>query len=558
MKIRFLSNRQQRRKLAAGALLFSLVGLFYWAHLDHKAARAERIESNTAQMQNHASLLQQVFLSEEEKLESLLSRVRSDLRTEGSWAQEEGKPAAKPLAQEGGPAAEIAIKVEGPVDAERWRAVRADLKRGLSARPDLLALDLVVADQAGLTSVRVARTEKGIHESFEDPRKEAGVAKAIWYADEVRRAVSANGRQFARGPYSTTETRGQKRTEIRVALALHDPAELIQGVLLATLDVSGVAGALETLTASQVTTRLVGRDGQPLAQHPEQDPDESADELAGALPHENHLASTAARDAALVERVLAAPQQADAFEADQRLVRGLLFAHGDGRISEGVALLEMTLPPTGLAAWAKTTRGMGVLGTALLALVGAIVLLFRSGAPKTALITDEVRVPSATVRAETDDLRAHGRKESPAAAAPIPDADDRIDLDPQEFVLRDWLADVRGCLEREAAMRGLSLNLRCERSMPQCIEQDPGWLGGLVLAMGQEALDATGEDRVLVRVREDAHEVMRIEVDAGPVELSPVRGMMAVAEEMGGRFEMDGPSGLAFVLPMTAGAALPA
>lgn len=73
--------------------------------------------------------------------------------------------------------------------------------------------------------------------------------------------------------------------------------------------------------------------------------------------------------------------------------------------------------------------------------------------------------------------------------------------------------------------------------------------------MGQEALDATGENRVLVRVREDTHEVMRIEVDAGATDLSPVQGMLKLGEEMGGRFEVEQPGRLAFVLPMSAGVA---
>ncbi|MBY0399649.1 hypothetical protein K2X89_05095, partial [Myxococcota bacterium] len=119
----------------------------------------------------------------------------------------------------------------------------------------------------------------------------------------------------------------------------------------------------------------------------------------------------------------------------------------------------------------------------------------------------------------------------------------------ERFVLRDWLADVRGCLEREAASRGLTLVLRCERTLPREIEQDPHWLGGLLVSLGRDALDATRATRVALEVSGGAGGDLRFDLDAGAADLEPVGGMGEIASRLGGSLEKTGRGRLALVLP---------
>jgi len=124
-----------------------------------------------------------------------------------------------------------------------------------------------------------------------------------------------------------------------------------------------------------------------------------------------------------------------------------------------------------------------------------------------------------------------------------------IALENQAILIREWLSDIRGCLEREAATRGLRFDLRCERSLPEDIRSDPGWLGGLVVAMGREALDATEGEGVVVEVREAAGDSLHVEFDAGGASLVPVGGMQEVATQMGARLERGEAGRIALVLP---------
>ena len=108
---------------------------------------------------------------------------------------------------------------------------------------------------------------------------------------------------------------------------------------------------------------------------------------------------------------------------------------------------------------------------------------------------------------------------------------------------------MRGCLEREAATRGLGFALRCERSLPDEELADPAWLGGLLVAMGREALDAAAEDRVCFEVREEAGETLRFELDTGGAELHASGGMHAAAARLGARLEAGRAGLLALVVP---------
>ena len=140
------------------------------------------------------------------------------------------------------------------------------------------------------------------------------------------------------------------------------------------------------------------------------------------------------------------------------------------------------------------------------------------------------------------------RSESTASAVGVGIADG-FDIQREPIVLREWLADVRGCLEREAATRGLAVDLRCERGLPDDLRADPGWLGGLLVAMGREALDATAADKVSLEVLEGADDALRFELDAAGSSLAPVAGMRQIATSLGGHLESGDAGRLTLVLP---------
>ena len=147
-------------------------------------------------------------------------------------------------------------------------------------------------------------------------------------------------------------------------------------------------------------------------------------------------------------------------------------------------------------------------------------------------------LPCALAAAASEELQADAGEES-------------TPIRRERFVLRDWLADVRGCLEREAATRGLTLDLRCERSLPREIEQDPLWLGGLLVSLGREALDATRESRVALEVTGESDSALRFEIDAGDTDLAAVKGMHVIAGRLGAELDKRGPGRLAVVIPGT-------
>lgn len=531
--------------LAAGAILIGLAGLWFFGHATIQKGRAALVAEHAQSLDDLGKLTQQLFLAEEEKLDSLLIRVRSDLRADGKWAEQGAASQirdAAPLTPEAEREKEVAVQLGEGVTDDRWRRVRADLKRGLSARPDLHSLELVVADQAGLTAVRVARTAKGLAEDFDDPRTDKGVAKAIWYADEVRRAVAANGRRLVRGPHTRAGVGDSETLTMRVALGLHDPSELVQGVLVATLDLAPVADSLAALAGSGIQARILSLDGRPL----------NSSAFLALLARPESADGTPIgpeREASLAARIADQKTQPDAFEADQYLVNGFPLVHGDESASESILLMETRLPPNDLIAQASTAWGLTLVGATFISLLTIVFLVWRSRtAPAELPGISEAPLDSSTAPSEAEVPNQDESLSTTSSPEPV----SAVAIAREQIVLREWLGDVRGCLERDAATRGLSLNLQCERSLPISIEQDPGWLGGLLIAMGQEALDATSEDRVFVRVREDAHEVLRFEVDAGPIELSPVEGMHAVAGELGGHFESSPEGGLAFLMPLAA------
>ena len=85
--------------------------------------------------------------------------------------------------------------------------------------------------------------------------------------------------------------------------------------------------------------------------------------------------------------------------------------------------------------------------------------------------------------------------------------------------------------------------------MPREFRQDPLWLGGLLVSLGREALDATRASRVALEVTESDGDRLCFEVDAGDTELEAVSGMQVIAERLGATLEGRGRGRISVVVP---------
>lgn len=437
-----------------------------------------------------------LFLAEASRVDSLLQRLRTELRAQGFWNR---------------PGILDALNLE---EDDRWevegRRLLALLRRGRQEIDDVDPLELVVAGQSGLSMLRVDGVHGLASPPVPDSREREGLAKALWYADEIRRAVESGGRRVERGDPTFERVEDAEIPSLRVAIGLNEPGELVQGAIVATVRLDGLARRLAALAGAGLEAEIVTPDGRRLG---------SPSAEAAVEP----------RLASLAARVLGTGEAPGIFEADGRLVLGIPLAHADGRPAHLLALLETAAPPQGFPAW-RSTAWPGVLCLAALISAVAVWALLRR--------RREDLLPGPAIKTGT-------REACPVGTAEVTSSDG-IRFEP--FVLREWLSDVRSCLERDAAIRGLALDLRCERSLPDTLESDPAWLGGLLVAMGREALDATADERLCFEVLEDVGQTVRFEltVAGGPVE--PVDSMEIVASRLGGRFESGGEGHMALIL----------
>lgn len=444
-----------------------------------------------------AEIVNALFLAEEGRIDGELARLRTELRAQGAWSEQGAfEVDAADAAQPGDRAA-----IDG-------RRLEASLRRALTRVDAFSSLEVVVAGHDGLRILGVERDEEGRARRIDwAPQEREGVAKAHWYAGEVGRAVESAGRRVERGEVAFEGV--LERPTARAVIGLHEPGQLVQGALVAAIDLTDLSARLADVVPIDHRMTLLSVEGRPL--DPATRDQSTLDRLAA-------LATRVFGDASGGKRI---------FEADGALVLGRPLVRADAGVATTLALLEVEAPPRGAAAWLAgfwpivLTLFTGVAGL-------AVVFVLRSSGPRAAA----------------------GSAQASSGLAPSPPDGEHVSIDVvrETIELRDWLADILGCLEREAASRGLAVDLRCEKSIPPVFESDPGWLGGLVVAMGREALDATPEEKILVEVHEEAGGALRVEVDAGSVELRPIAGMNAVATEVGGRFEVGGGGRLALIL----------
>jgi len=508
--------------LAAGAVLAVAV----LAVLDTQKARRHSLAEGDAAMLDLARVADALWDADEARIHALMARLRVELRGDPSWN----------AAGSAGGATE---------QGSARRRIDTLLRRALEGAPDLRSIELVVAGQDGLTALRIeSGAEPGAAEDVVAQRETS--ARALWYSSEVEAAVEANGRRLARGPVVFADRAKGELPSVVAALAVHDPEDLVQGALVATIDLAPLAGRLASLSSDATRFTLATRDGIAIGRSPH--------------PPRGDLAA-----------LIASPERANAppdgvIEAGGR--RSLIVPAADEVESELVFWLDRAEPPSfasalGSSPWVVALGALALLVVALLAWsrsAGAAGTDAESGARSAARRAARVRSESSrdveagsesgTRPAAVNPFAAHAPDAPAAAAASASNATPSAPHVARErFVLRDWLADVRGCLEREAATRGLTLDLRCERSLPREILQDPLWLGGLLVSLGREALDATSASRVALEVVADADAALRFELDAGETDLEAATGMRVIAGRLGAEIEDRGRGRLAVRVP---------
>ena len=503
--IRGGSRPRQLAFLTAGLLVVTLA----LASLDLVREQRQALTTGDAALRDLARVADALWLADEARIQALLARLRIELRADGSWSSKPGL-------------------VSAAADPASTRRTDTLLRRALEGVPEIRSIDLVVAGPEGLSSLRVAPAV-GLEEEPAEPRPDGeDLAKTLWYADEVRQAVEARGRRIARGALTIDSVAGAARSEVRAAIALHDSDEVVQGALVATIDLGPLGTRLASLASAQTRFALVGPDGQRIG--------ESANPPTGKLESLLTDPSLAAGEGAIP--ILAAFGRRSLIQAAPQAGQ---------TASQIIFWLERDAPRSlfGAAFHSPWPLALG----ALALLFAALIAWPRATASVTAATGG---LAASSTPARESESRGAAERALTAAASEELHADAGEESTPirrERFVLRDWLADVRGCLEREAATRGLTLDLRCERSLPREIEQDPLWLGGLLVSLGREALDATRASRVALEVTGESDSALRFEIDAGDADLAAVTGMNVIAGRLGAELDKRGPGRLAVVIP---------
>lgn len=516
------------RRVALGVLALTLVVVVGVAVRDLQARRAAHQQTESAALERLGRLAESLAQSDHAQRVSEMRQLRAELRRQDLWL---GIQAASGAAKaEAAEAAQTMVATP----ARRRESMRrlGMVARALLAGSDALqTVEIVVAARDGLAlwklgrdalAPRAERTGDGIEvpdgtevrTGEQDDR-----AQALWYAEDVQRAVVGAGRRVERiGLVAGEGIDGgpdiSSQLAYRLSLALHEPGDIIQGVLVAQGDARGLARRIAAL----------GGDGRSIELHSIAPPEAEAAPLAQPL-----------RSREWLRRVRTQPgAPSSVFMSDGALVAGDPLMLVEGHPAELVWLAWTTLP--GLLPSIRATA----LPAALLSLVSvssvAVWILWGTGAGRRRAASESSPAPTpAPAPAPASAAAPHPPEE---AVAGSPDSlPARSGGGRELFVLREWLADVRSCLERDAARCGLGLDMRCARSLPQELEADPVALGALLLLLGREALDSTADEKVAIEVFEQAESTLRFELETGGTPLLPLVRLEAVAAQLGAALE---------------------
>lgn len=524
------------RRLAYGAAagLILVLGL---GGFDLLRERRQALAEGDASLRDLARVSEALWSADEARIQALLARLRIELRTDARW---------------------VATRTEAnaPADPAAIRSTRTLLRRALEGTPEIRSIDLVVAGQEGLSSLRVSPdpdADLAAADEGSDLDRDL-LVKALWYSEEVQHAVEARGRRVARGALTIDSVEGSPRPAVRAAIALHDGDEIVQGALVATIELGPLGTRLASLASAETRFALVAPDGTRIGDspNPPTGPFEALEKPAeaGAEDESDSTDESEGADASEQDEgaEVAAPGSAAPSIRETAGLRSLVVPApeaGEGAPSV-LFWIERDAPASLLMGFLRGPWILAVLGFG--ALIGSLFAwdraLQRAGSSSFgATATRRASRVAAEGGAAKSFARSGFEEEAVSADG------DETPIRRERFVLRDWLADVRGCLEREAATRGLTLDLRCETSLPREIEQDPLWLGGLLVSLGREALDATRASRVALEVTGVDESGLRFEIDAGPSDLEAVAGMTVLASRLGAELDERRPGRLAIVVP---------
>ncbi len=252
-----------------------VVGACAWAARDVAFRLDQRRVQSSELIRDLSGMANRLYLADEARIDGLVERLRVELRAQELWSDSETVVAL------GTPGDE-----RTQIDARRLRGV---LRRGLTANEDVSALELIVAGHDGLSTFRLERGSAGEQPEVLDSAAREGIAKALWYADEVRRSVVSAGRRVERSDLAFERIGDAEHPIIRVAIGLHDPAELVQGAVVASINVGALAARLETIPAADARITLLMADG-------------------GRLTAPSAVSEIDARNAALAARILFAAE----------------------------------------------------------------------------------------------------------------------------------------------------------------------------------------------------------------------------------------------------------
>ena len=526
--------------LCAGLILGSYVGWTFW-EAEKNAARvdAQRRQAVVRRVELAASL--QTNRAREDR--SRLAKLRLEIRSAVRWS-------ADHLPNDGRLDIETG-KASGAEDSDAARLHQL-VQDALSDWDGAAAIELLVAGSDGIWTHRVERTPNGVAISA-PPR-------TLWYAPTVQRALAAQGNTAFTGEIRWEERRGAadsppaagadrpQKPHGRLAMALQGPKEKVQGVIIVSLDaerwamdLAGLGAGLDSSpgTAAQAAHteavslalltpagRSVGRGPSPLG-----DFDASATE--------SFLSQLAEPNEGL----------APFSESTGRYVFARALARQSADPVAAVIVGTTPAPPRGLDAWWARGYGYGCIALICLA---SLQWFTRRVRIDPAIVQYEVLGDEETIRRERANANEDGA-DAPAVhevPEPLPDP-------PREpRAVGEWLGDVRGCLERDAAREGKALVLRCERGLGDAIVEDSIRLGGLFVAVGRRALSAVppappGQSSpVKIEIRRGDPDQLRLEVGT-PGIASEIRAHLdSAAQQMGAAFQETAGGALAIEIPV--------
>lgn len=589
-------KRRRGVRWAALAVLVALsAGVLLLAFQDLQSRRSALLHAKGAALWQLGRLAEVSLRSEQALRSAELRQLRAELRSRDLWKQAFDSGLADGAEDEDADADDGNEERQGRRGAAS-RELASLLRRALEASEGVSAFQLLVADEQGISSRRFDG-ETTVPSAGRSRTRDAGGNAAdrvedLWYADDVRRAVVAVGRRVESGPLTwESKVEGRpSRAGYRRTIALHDSDELVQGVLVAELDPSSWLAALAALPGSTGTLELRSVDGRSLV--------DAADEMDAADRLAFAWAAQAGRETA----------GSEVFESGGQLVAGGVLAAGAVGGSD-LIWLARTAAPASLGASVVRSPWSLALGVLMLAIGVSgwgLGLDPRRAAPEA---SDSVAPASSDDRiAAREPAEVHsthssawvapgaegaqdaaadeeaesitvtrpgqpsGESEAAADAADLEESENGSEeadssrpsrswegtaetipavVGPELFVLRDWLSDVRSCLEREAARRGLTLEMRCARALPAEIESDPVGLGALLLALGRDALDGTAGDGISIDVLGGADADLRFELDVGDGAIVPPPDLGTFAAALGAEIEQGSDRRVALVLART-------